>query len=147
MLGYLRNNRCIFLFAISKYFFYIYLVGGIAILSAVSRVLAERVSNEIGIFSGLDKITGRVTSFEVHIGQVYQYGALQIIPRVCYTSSENEPARTTSFVEVNEMTLEKKTRRIFTGWMFADSPGLNAVEHSIYDVWLKDCKKSSHTFQ
>ncbi|AQX27869.1 MULTISPECIES: DUF2155 domain-containing protein [unclassified Bartonella] len=145
MHGSLRNNRYIFFFVISRYFFYIYLVGGIVILSTVGCVQAERVSNEIGIFSGLDKITGRVTSFEVYIGQVYQYGALQIIPRVCYTSSENEPARTTGFVEVNEMTLERKIRRIFTGWMFADSPGLNAVEHPIYDVWLKDCKKSSHT--
>ncbi len=39
--------------------------------------------------------------------------------------------------------LDKKVRRIFTGWMFADSPGLNAVEHPIYDVWLKDCKQNS----
>ncbi|AQX21486.1 hypothetical protein Bcsk_008470 [Bartonella sp. CDC_skunk] len=126
-----------------EYFFYTFLLGGIAVLFTVSFVQAERISNEIVIFTGLDKITGQVTSFEVHIGQVYQYGALQVIPRVCYTSSKNEPARTTSFIEVSEMTLEKKTRRIFTGWMFADSPGLNAVEHPIYDVWLKDCKKNS----
>ncbi|OPB31798.1 DUF2155 domain-containing protein [Bartonella sp. AR 15-3] len=134
-----------FLRSKSKYFFYTYLLVGIAVLFTVSCVQAERISNEIVIFTGLDKITGQVTSFEVHIGQVYQYGALQVIPRVCYTSSKNEAARTIGFVEVNEMTLEKKTRRIFTGWMFADSPGLNAVEHPIYDVWLKDCKKSSDT--
>jgi hypothetical protein len=43
-------------------------------------------------------------------------------------------------VEVDEVTLKGKTRRIFTGWMFAASPGLNAVEHPIYDVWLIDCE-------
>ncbi len=39
--------------------------------------------------------------------------------------------------------LHADNRRIFTGWMFADSPGLNAVEHPVYDVWLKDCKTDS----
>jgi hypothetical protein len=44
---------------------------------------------------------------------------------------------------VDEITLDRKIRRIFTGWMFAQSPGLNAVEHPVYDVWLKDCKQKS----
>jgi hypothetical protein len=46
-------------------------------------------------------------------------------------------------VEVDEITLDRKIRRIFTGWMFAESPGLNAVEHAVYDVWLKGCKQAS----
>jgi len=44
------------------------------------------------------------------------------------------------FVEVDEITLAGDIKRIFTGWMFATSPGLHAVEHPIYDVWIKDCK-------
>ena len=48
-----------------------------------------------------------------------------------------------AFVEVDEITLDRKIRRIFTGWMFAESPGLNAVEHAVYDVWLKACKQKS----
>ena len=42
-------------------------------------------------------------------------------------------------VEVEEMQLDGKEKRIFSGWMFADSPGLNAVEHPVFDVWLTDC--------
>ncbi|EJF90744.1 DUF2155 domain-containing protein [Bartonella tamiae] len=103
----------------------------------------SRISNPIAVFSGLDKITGRITSFDVYIGETYQFGALQVTPRVCYSSSEDEATRTDGFVEVNEITLDKKIQRIFTGWMFADSPGLNAVEHPIYDVWLKNCKQTS----
>ncbi|WP_354190077.1 DUF2155 domain-containing protein [Bartonella silvatica] len=125
-----------------KHFLNICFMGG-AVLSSVYGVQAERISNGIAIFSGLDKITGRTTRFEVALGEVYQYGSLQVIPRACYTSSKDEPNRTTGFVEVNEIRLDKKIRRIFTGWMFADSPGLNAVEHPIYDVWLKDCKQNS----
>lgn len=118
-------------------------MGVVVIFSTICQVQAERVSNGIAVFAGLDKITGQTTRFEVSLGEVYQYGALQVTPRACYTSSKDEPTRTTGFVEVNEITLDKKVRRIFTGWMFADSPGLNAVEHPIYDVWLKDCKQSS----
>nr|WP_297323514.1 DUF2155 domain-containing protein [uncultured Bartonella sp.] len=103
----------------------------------------NRVSNPVAVFSGLDKITGRITTFDVYIGETYQFGALQVTPRVCYTSLADEATRTDGFVEVNEITLDKKIKRIFTGWMFADSPGLNAVEHPIYDVWLKDCKQKS----
>ncbi len=126
-----------------RHFFYIFFMGILVFLSLNSGVRAERISNGVAVFAGLDKITGRTTRFEVTLGKIYQYGALQVTPRACYTSSKDEPTRTTGFVEVNEVTLDKKIRRIFTGWMFADSPGLNAVEHPIYDVWLKDCKQDS----
>ncbi|MFT4320956.1 DUF2155 domain-containing protein [Bartonella bacilliformis] len=123
-----------------RHFSCVFLMGMMGGVLWVGNMQAKRVSNTIAVFSGLDKITGRTTRFEVAIDEVYQFGALQVTPRVCYTSSEGEPARTTSFIEVNEVMLDKKTRRIFTGWILADSPGLNAVEHPIYDVWLKDCK-------
>jgi hypothetical protein len=66
-----------------------------------------------------------------------------VTPRVCWSSPETEEPKTDSFVEVDEITLDRKIRRIFTGWMFAESPGLNAVEHAVYDVWLKACKEKS----
>lgn len=104
---------------------------------------AERISNPVAEFSGLDKITGRITTFDVYINETVQFGALQVTPKVCYSRTEDEAPRTDGFVAVDEITLDRKIRRIFTGWMFADSPGLNAVEHSVYDVWLKDCKQTS----
>ncbi|HET7848046.1 MAG TPA: DUF2155 domain-containing protein, partial [Pseudolabrys sp.] len=69
-----------------------------------------------------------------------QFGALQVTPRVCYSRPPTETAQTDAFVEVDEVTLQGQVKRIFTGWMFAASPGLHAVEHPIYDVWLTDCK-------
>src|SRR5262249_49308745 len=59
--------------------------------------------------------------------------------RACYTRPPTEPTNTDAFVEVDEVTLQGEIKRIFTGWMFALSPGLHAVEHPIYDVWLTDC--------
>ncbi|MDB5600814.1 MAG: hypothetical protein JWN71_2858, partial [Xanthobacteraceae bacterium] len=93
------------------------------------------------VFAGLDKITGRITSFDVAIGETVQFGALQLTPRACYTRPPTENTNTDAFVEVDEVTLQGEVRRIFTGWMFASSPGLHAVEHPIYDVWLTDCKE------
>ncbi len=109
----------------------------------LSPASAERISNPVAEFTGVDKITGRIITFDVYIDETVQFGALQVTPRVCYSRPVTEEPKTDSFVEVDEITLDRKIRRIFTGWMFAESPGLNAVEHAVYDVWLKSCKQSS----
>ena len=103
-----------------------------------------RIAAPYASFSGLDKITGRIISFDVAIDETVQFGALQVTPRVCYSRPQTVAPLTTTFVEVDEITLDNKIRRIFTGWMFADSPGLHAVEHPVYDVWLTDCKTASN---
>jgi hypothetical protein len=104
---------------------------------------AEKIVNRVAVFAGLDKITGRIIAFDVYMGETVQFGALQVTPRVCYNRPPTEQPKTTSFVEVDEITLENKVRRIFTGWMFASSPGLHGVEHAVYDVWLTGCKMDS----
>ena len=119
------------------------LVAGVAFIGAGASAQAARIENPVAVFSGIDKITGRITTFDVYVGETVQFGALQVTPRVCYSRDETEPPKTTTFVEVEEITLDRKIRRLFTGWMFADSPGLNAVDHAVYDVWLKDCKQES----
>jgi hypothetical protein len=100
----------------------------------------QRISNPTAVFAGLDKITGRIISFDVATNETVQFGALQVTPRACYSRPPTETPNTDAFVEVDEVTLQGEIKRIFTGWMFAASPGLHAVEHPIYDVWLTDCK-------
>jgi len=119
------------------------LLAAAASAACVAPVLAARISNPVAVFAGIDKITGRITTFDVYIDETVQYGALQVTPKVCYSRDETEAQRVDGFIEVDEITLDRKIRRIFTGWMFADSPGLNAVEHPIYDVWLTGCKQES----
>jgi hypothetical protein len=97
------------------------------------------IDNKRAVFVGLDKITGRTIKFDAALGETVQFGALQVTPRTCYTRPPTEATNTDAFVEVDEVTLKGDIRRIFTGWMFASSPGLNAVDHPIYDVWLIDC--------
>ena len=106
---------------------------------------AVKIANPTAIFSGLDKITGRIITFEAAINETVEFGALRVTPRACYTRPPTEPQNTDGFLEVDEITLQKETRRIFTGWMYAASPGLHGVEHPIYDVWLTDCKGGDPT--
>ena len=115
------------------------------LLGAVGSAPAaeEIIHNPVAEFAGIDKITGRIITFDVYVNETVQFGALQVTPRICDSRPETETPKTTSFVEVDEITLDRKIRRIFTGWMFADSPGLNAVEHAVYDVWLKNCKQKT----
>ena len=106
----------------------------------VTQPPTVKIVNPTAVFAGLDKITGRITAFDAAIGETVQFGALQVTARACYSRPPTETQLTDGFIEVDEVTLQGEVRRIFTGWMFAASPGLHAVEHPIYDVWLTDCK-------
>jgi hypothetical protein len=114
-----------------------------ATVAPAAPAAPQRITNPVAEFAGIDKITGRIITFDVYIDETVQFGALQVTPRICYSRPQTEEPKTDSFVEVDEITLDRKIRRIFTGWMFAESPGLNAVEHAVYDVWLKGCKQKS----
>jgi hypothetical protein len=107
--------------------------------TVVTYTPTQKIENQRAVFSGLDKITGRIISFDAAIGETVQFGALQVTARACNTRPPTEPTNTDAFIEVDEVTLQGEIKRIFTGWMFAASPGLHAVEHPIYDVWLTDC--------
>lgn len=112
----------------------------IVLVALVSPAAAARVANPIAVFSGLDKITGLTTTFEAKIGEQKRFGGLYVKADACYTRDVTEEPKTTSFVEVEEIESDNSRKKIFSGWMFAESPGLSAVEHPIYDVWLTGCR-------
>jgi hypothetical protein len=111
----------------------------------VAEPPAQKIVNKKASFSGLDKITGRIINFEEDIGETVQFGALRVKTDACYTRPATEAANTDAFVEVDEITLQGEVKRIFSGWMYAASPGLHGVEHPIYDIWLVDCKVPDQT--
>jgi len=97
---------------------------------------ADKIKHSIAVFSGLDKITGWIISFEVDTNETVQFGSLLVTDRVCYTRPPTEAPQTDTFVQVDVVDADKTTKRIFSGWMFAASPGLNALDQPIYDIWL-----------
>ena len=104
---------------------------------------AEKIANKVAVFTGLDKITGRTIDFDVYVDETVRFGTLRVTPKVCYSRPTTEAAETDGFVEVEEITLDNEIKLIFSAWMFAASPGLNAVEHPVYDVWLIGCRMDS----
>jgi hypothetical protein len=116
------------------------------VLSAIPAA-AQRIENSVAVFAALDKVTAKISRLEVPLNQTATFGALKVTPRACYSRAPTEPPKTTTFVEVEEIQLDGKQKKIFSGWMFADSPGLNAVEHPVFDVWLTDCSQPRATAQ
>lgn len=113
--------------------------------AATTPVKADRIENQVAVFSALDKVTAHISKFEVALGQTATFGALKITPRACYSRPPTEEPKTTTFVEIDETQLDGSEKRIFTGWMFAESPGIYGLEHPTYDVWLTECNKPSRT--
>src|ERR1700716_887325 len=111
----------------------------------VSEPPSQKITNKKASFAGPEKITGRIIKFDEDIGETVQFGALRVKTSACYTRPSTEAANTDAFVEVDEITLQGEVKRIFSGWMYAASPGLHGVEHPVYDIWLTDCKGPDQT--
>jgi hypothetical protein len=114
------------------------IIASVVSVSALAH--AETVANPLAQFSGLDKITGLTTQFEIKINEEAKFGSLIVKPFVCNTKPITEEPKTTSFVQVQDVAADGSKKMIFSGWMFAESPGLNAVEHPTFDVWLTGCR-------
>lgn len=133
-----RQSKMIIRRAVPRTMIYLTLV--MACLGLESQAKAQKIENQTTIFAALDKVTARISPLEIRIGESVRFGALTVTPRVCYSRPPTEPPLTSAFVEVDEIKLSGEKQRIFTGWMFAQSPGLHAVEHPVFDVWLTNCK-------
>ncbi|MEQ1717924.1 MAG: DUF2155 domain-containing protein [Hyphomicrobium sp.] len=119
--------------------------AGTALIAGPPGALAQRFENQVAVFAALDKVTARISKLEVPLNQPAEFGSLKLIPRVCYSRAPDEAPKTSTFVEVEETLLDGSTKKLFAGWMFAESPGLNAVEHPIFDVWLTGCAQPAVT--
>jgi hypothetical protein len=102
---------------------------------------AQRIENMVANFAALDKVTAAVKQLSVELNHTETFRTLKITPRACYTRDPREPPRTSTFVEVDEVLFDGSEKRIFTGWMFAESPGLNPLVHPVFDLWLTGCSQ------
>jgi len=89
---------------------------------------------------GLDKITGRPTDITAPIGKTVNFATLTITARFCYSTPPSEPPETSAFVQIEDHRPDQPVRKVFSGWMRASSPGLNGMEHPLYDVWVIACR-------
>ncbi len=104
----------------------------------VSPANADTQFNAIRL-RGLNKVTARISTLEAPIGTVMRFGNLEVIAHRCWQSAPEEQPETAGLLEIRELKPDEPPQRIFSGWMFASSPALSALEHPVYDITVLSC--------
>ncbi|WP_020592724.1 DUF2155 domain-containing protein [Kiloniella laminariae] len=104
---------------------------------------AEMNSYAVAVLQGLNKVTARVSEFEVPLNQPVLFGSLEITAQSCRKSPPEEAPEATSFLEISDVSSDGERKPMFSGWMFASSPAISALEHPVYDVWVLDCRPAT----
>ena len=111
---------------------------GLALTLGMARGAAALEGTGV-LLQGLDKVTARVTTIEAQLNQPVRFGTLEIVARRCFKRPPEESPESAAFLEIREVREGEPPQQLFVGWMFASSPALSALEHPVYDVWVKDC--------
>jgi hypothetical protein len=91
------------------------------------------------LLRGLDKITGRPKEILAPMNVPVKFATFVITARFCYSTPQSETPQTSAFVQIEDHRPDQPPKQIFSGWMYASNPGLNAVQHPLYDVWVIRC--------
>jgi hypothetical protein len=113
------------------------IVAGCAAL-APSAPAADLVGRA-ALLQGLDKVTARISAVEIPVGETARFGTLEITVHRCLKRPPEEPPESAALLEIRDVRPGEEPAPLFRGWMFASSPALSALEHPVYDVWVKDC--------
>jgi hypothetical protein len=89
---------------------------------------------------GLDKQTARVFIIDAAVGQSVEFGNLKIVVNRCEKAPLEDRQESMAFLNITEIKPKSAPIALFSGWMFASSPALSALDHPTYDVWVKECK-------
>jgi hypothetical protein len=110
---------------------------------AMLGVSSGASADEGAVLQALDKVTARISTFEAPVDTPVRFGTLTVTARTCRKTPPEEPPESAAFLEIDDIRPGDQPRRVFTGWMFASSPSLSAMEHPVYDVWVVDCMNDS----
>lgn len=102
-------------------------------------LLATNLPMDIAVLRGLDKVTGRISTFSIPVGEVGQFGKTFIVPESCYTRPPEESPENSAFLYIYEKSLKGENVELFKGWMFSSNPALSSMEDPVYDIWVLEC--------
>jgi hypothetical protein len=91
------------------------------------------------VLQGLDKVTARISELRADVGKPLRFGTLEVTARACVKAPPIEPPESAAFLEIRDTGPASDGALVFSGWMFASTPALSALEHPVYDVWVLDC--------
>ena len=112
--------------------------AGVVVAVALLAALPARAQDG-AVLQGLDKVTAGIFTFEAPRDHPVRFGRLRIVARACHKTPPEEPPESAAFLDITEVPTGGAPKRLFTGWMFASSPALSALEHPVYDIWVVDC--------
>ena len=110
----------------------------IFIICAINVYSASWIEGNKVIIQGLDKITARIETFEIFVGQSYKFGVLDIFVKRCVFSKPIDKPESLAFLKINDNS-DRLSEVKFRGWMFASSPALSALQDSVYDISILAC--------
>lgn len=113
-------------------------ITGVALFLILSAATFD--DRELAMLHALDKITAEVSELRVPVGEQVRFGRLMIEVLACRVRSPIEPPESAVFLKVTDRGRDLNPTQVFRGWMFASSPTLSAMEHPIYDIWVKGCE-------
>ena len=115
-----------------------------ALLALVSVYSASAATaqgvNRVAILQGLDKVTARISTIRAPLNEPVRFGTLLITARTCNKRPPEEPPETAAFLEVYDLRQGGAPHLSYSGWMFASSPALAAMEHPVYDISVIGCE-------
>jgi hypothetical protein len=98
------------------------------------------MAQRVAVIAILNKRNGLVQNVALHPGQAVRWKDVVVRLRACETTAPWEAEKLTgAFVQVDVQKPDKTFGRVFSGWLYKESPSLNVVEHPVYDVWPKSC--------
>ena len=120
-------------------------IAALALVSVGARAEGPVIDNQTALLQGLDKVTARVSPIRAALGIPTYFGTLEIVARSCRETPPTEAPESAAFLEIRELPPASDASAppldLFSGWMFASSPAVSALEHPVYDVWVVDCEE------
>ena len=113
---------------------------GAALVDGAAAAAAER---KLAVLQALDKVVARTSRLEAPLDRPVRFGTLRIVVRACHAAPPEEPPENVAFLEIDEVHHDERAVRLYTGWMFSSTPGLAALEHPVYDIWVLACTEAA----
>ena len=120
----------------------LFLVAGVAFAAALAPGVgsgAGAAERQVAVLQALDKVVARTSRLEAPLDRPVRFGTLRIVARACNAAPPEEPPENAAFLEIDEVHHDERAVRLYTGWMFSSTPGLAALEHPVYDIWVLAC--------
>lgn len=119
------------------------LLLALAVVLLAGPAVAERWDPQrVAELQALDKVNARVSTLRVPVGQPATFGTLTLTVRACHARPSDEVPDAAAWLEIADSRSPANGAAVFRGWMFANAPGVNILQHPVYDIRVLECRAS-----